>query len=143
MAYRLHQCRYLVLGCDSLIVATDHKHLLNVLNDRSLSDIDNKRLQNLKEKTLAYRFKIIHVPGKKHLGPDAASRFPVGPPTRMHLPGEPPETDYDDAPLMSDVRAAIIDNLETIDEEDADIESWLHRSATMSINSLTMNTNNS
>ena len=143
VAYGLHQCRYFILGCESLIVATDHKPLLNVLNDRSLSDISNRRLQNLKEKTLAYRIKIIHVPGKKHLGPDAASRFPVEPPTRMHLPGEPSETDYDDAPLTSDVRAAIIDNLAIIDEEDANIESWLHRSATMSINSLTMDTDHS
>ena len=40
--------------CKDLIVATDHKPLLNVLNDRSLSDIQNRRLENLKEKTLSY-----------------------------------------------------------------------------------------
>ena len=77
MAYALHQCRYFVLGCKDLIIATDHKPLLNVLNDRSLADIHNRRLQNIKEKTLSYRFTMCHVPGKKHLGPDAASRYPV------------------------------------------------------------------
>ena len=53
VAYGLHQSRYFVLGCKDLIVATDHKPLLHVLNDRSLSDIQNRRLQNLKEKTLS------------------------------------------------------------------------------------------
>ena len=53
-----------------VIVATDHNPLLNVLNDRSLSNIQNRRLQNLKEKILLYSFDIVHVPGKKHLGPD-------------------------------------------------------------------------
>ena len=69
MAYALHQCRYFILGCRyfilgcmDLIVATDHKPLVHVLNDRSLSDIQNRRLQNLKEKTLSYRFQIVHVP---------------------------------------------------------------------------------
>ena len=80
VAYALHQCRYFVLGCKDLTVATDHKPLLNILNDRSLADIQNRRLQNLKEKTLSYQFTIAHVPGRQHLGPDAASRYPVGDP---------------------------------------------------------------
>ena len=59
------------------------------MNDRSLSDIQNRRLENLKEKTLYYIFDIVHMPGKKHLGPDTASRYPVGHPIRLKLPGEP------------------------------------------------------
>lgn len=93
VVYALHQTRYYVLGCKDLLVATDHKPLLQILNDRSLTDIDNRRLLNLKEKTLGYRFTIIHVPGRKNLGPDAASRYPVGPPDRLNLPGEAPELD--------------------------------------------------
>ena len=82
VAYALHQCRYFILGCKDLTVATDHKPLLNILNDRSLADIGNRRLQNLKEKTLSYHFTIAHVPGRKQLGADAASRYPVGDPER-------------------------------------------------------------
>jgi hypothetical protein len=93
VVYALHQTRYYVLGCRDLIVATDHKLLLQILNDRSLSDIDNRRLLNLKEKTLGYRFTIIPVPGK-NLGPDAASRHPTGLATRLPLPGQPPELDH-------------------------------------------------
>ena len=104
VAYGFHQCRYFLLGCKQLIVATDHKPLLHVLNDRSLSDIQNRRLQNLKEKTLSYRFQIVHVPGRKHLGPDAASRFLVDHPKRLHLPGEPDETGFEDAPATTEVQ---------------------------------------
>ena len=76
VVYALHQTRYYILGCNDLIVATDHKPLLRILNDRSLAEIENRRLLNLKEKCLAYNFTIVHVPGAKNKGPDAASRYP-------------------------------------------------------------------
>ena len=37
--------------------------------------MQNRRVQNINEKTLSY---IVHVPGKKNVGPDAASRYPTG-----------------------------------------------------------------
>ena len=55
VAFALHSCRYYILGCRDLIVATDHKPLVHVLNNRSLADITNRRLLSLKEKTLSYR----------------------------------------------------------------------------------------
>ena len=63
VVYGLHKCKYFVLGCQDLVVATDHKPLINILNDRYLGDIDNKRLMKLKEKTLEFQFTIKHVPG--------------------------------------------------------------------------------
>ena len=63
VADALDKARYFVLGCRNLIVAVDHKPVLKILGDRSLEDISNSRLRNLKEKTLRYRFSIIHVPG--------------------------------------------------------------------------------
>ena len=120
VAYALHQCRYFVLGCKDLIIATDHKPLLNVLNDRSLADIHNRRLQNIKEKTLSYRFTMCHVPGRKHLGPDAASRYPVSQAEALDLPGEPNETEYEDAPMTTTVRADILEGLASVEDEDPD-----------------------
>ena len=76
VAYALHQTRYYILGCSNLIVATDHKPLLQILNDRSLTEISNRRLLNLKEKTLPYSFTIQHISGAKNKGPDAVSRYP-------------------------------------------------------------------
>ena len=76
VAYALQQCRVFVLGSPNLIVAVDHKPLTRILNDRSLESIENPRILRIKEKTLAYDFKITHVPGNSNMAPDAASRYP-------------------------------------------------------------------
>ena len=50
VANALDQAKHFVLGCENLIVAVDHKPL-KLIGDRSLGDISNSRLRNLKEKT--------------------------------------------------------------------------------------------
>ena len=75
VVYALQQTRYYTQGGTDLIVATGHKPLLGVLNDRSLTDIANRRFVNLKEKTLPYQFETVHVPGRMNIGADAASRY--------------------------------------------------------------------
>ena len=77
IAEALNKARYFVLGCKDLIVATDHKPLLNIFNNRALNDIDNDRVLKFKEKTLKFRFSIVHIPGKKHTTADALSRYPT------------------------------------------------------------------
>ena len=74
VAWSLEATKHYTLGNNNLLVATDHKPLLKVLGDRKLEDIDNPRLLKLKEKTLRWKFNIIHVPGKIHVGPDTLSR---------------------------------------------------------------------
>ena len=66
-----------VLGCEDLIVSTDHKPLERILQDRDLSSITNPRLLNIKQRTLQFRFKVLYNPGKWHRGPDALSRNPT------------------------------------------------------------------
>lgn len=73
----MKKCQYFLLGCKNFILATDHKPLLGILNNRSLEEIENPRLQKLKEKTLRFRFSVIHVPGRRHKTADATSRQPV------------------------------------------------------------------
>ena len=77
VVYTLHQTHHYIRGCTYLTVATDHRLLIGLLNDRSLTEIDNRRLLNLKENSLNYSFKIIHVSGKKNAGADAVSRNPL------------------------------------------------------------------
>ena len=123
VADALDKARYFVLGCANLIVAVDHKPLLKLLADRALDDIPNPRLRNLKEKTLRYRFRIIHVPGMKNKAADAMSRRPVGTtlPSLMNLPDDnaavanqpPPNTHTD---ILSLLRRAETENEEN--EED-------------------------
>ena len=81
VADALDKARFFVLGCSDLTVAVDHKPLLKVLGDRSLKDIPNARLRNLKEKTLRYRFRMVYIPGVRHKPADAVSRHPTGPKT--------------------------------------------------------------
>ena len=77
VVHGLQSCRMFILGCPSFVIAVDHKPLIKILNDRALETIPNPRLLNLKEKTLLYRFDIIHIPGKSNAAPDATSRYPV------------------------------------------------------------------
>ncbi|KAJ8336082.1 hypothetical protein SKAU_G00394250 [Synaphobranchus kaupii] len=90
VADALDKARYFMLGCEDLIVVVDHKPLLKLLADRALDDIPNPRLRNLKEKTLRYRFRIIHIPGMRNKAADAMSRRPVGTtrPSLMDLPDD-------------------------------------------------------
>lgn len=78
VADALDKARFFVLGCTNLIIAVDHKPLLKIFRDRSLDEISNARLRNLKEKTLRYKFRMIHIPGVRHKAADALSRHPTG-----------------------------------------------------------------
>ena len=77
VAWSLEATRHYTLGNSKLLIATDHKPLLKILGDRKLEEIDNPRLLKLKEKTLRWKFDIIHVAGKTHVGPDTLSRKEV------------------------------------------------------------------
>ena len=74
----LDKARFFVLGCSNLIIAVDHKPLRKVFTDRSL-EILNAKLRNLIEKTLPYKFCMVHIPGIRHKAADALSRHPTGP----------------------------------------------------------------
>ena len=95
VADALDKARHFVLGCSDLVIAVDHKPLLKLFGDRSLEDIPNTRLRNLKEKTLRYRFRMVHIPGVRNKTSDALSRHPSGTPTptRLHLPDDSTATD--------------------------------------------------
>ena len=78
-AYGLNRCRMYTLGCRNLILATDHNPLTGILNDRRLDSIENPRLLKLKEKTLAFDFRIVYVKGGSNAikAADALSRHAV------------------------------------------------------------------
>ena len=90
VADTLDKTRFFVLGCDTLIIAVDHKPLLKIFGDRSLEDIPNARLRNLKERTLRYKFQMVHVPGIRNKAADAVSRHPTEPlnPDKLVLPND-------------------------------------------------------
>ena len=67
----------LLYGCPLFVAITDHKPMVSVFSDKSLSSIDNPRLFKMKEKTLHFSFEIKHIPGAKMIVADALSRYPV------------------------------------------------------------------
>ena len=79
MVNALHNTRHYTQGCDKLIVCTDHKPLVPEMSTKALENIDNPRLMRLVQKTLSWRFLIIHIPGKLLAGPDTLSRIPRHP----------------------------------------------------------------
>ena len=87
MVDALDKARHYVLGCNNLVIAVDHKPLLKTFGDRSLDQISNPRLRNLKEKTIRYHFRMVHIPGTKNRASDAISRHPTGDliPPKMQL----------------------------------------------------------
>ena len=95
VADALDKARHFVLGCSNLVVAVDHKPLCKLFGDRSLEP--NTRLRNLKEKTLRYRFSMVHIPGIRNKTSDALSRHPTG------------ATNPAKMPLQDDVTAPTVD----------------------------------
>lgn len=76
IAWALMDSKYFTLGCDDLIVTTDHKPLVKIFGDCALDEISNDRLLKLKQRTFMWRFHATHVPGKLIPASDATSRNP-------------------------------------------------------------------
>ena len=73
--YRIH-----LLGLEHFELVVDHKDLVTILDKHSLDDVDNTRLQRLKEKTALFSLTTRWMKGKYHCIPDAISRAPVSDP---------------------------------------------------------------
>jgi len=141
VADSLDKARYFVLGCHDLIIAVDHKPLLRIFNDRSLHAIANPRLRNLKEKTLRYRFRMIHVPGVKHKVADVASRYPSASvtPDLMHLPDDVAAVSEDPSiPSLRDSRRSFMAGIFVIEDTNShySIDDIIRNSATSSLNAI-------
>ena len=139
MVYGINSACFFVFSCENLTVAVDHKPLLKVFQDRALEDIDNSHLRNLKEKTLRYRFCILHVPGVKQKAADATSRHPVTrEPTRMLLSDDIPfTTDTTIMPTPSECHQALLTTIRTTESMSVTaIETSLHHYMTAAVKSL-------
>ena len=76
VAWALGHSHIFTKGCPNLIISTDHKPLLGILNEKPLENIKNPRIIRLKENTLPFHFTVQYNKGKWHRGPDALSRSP-------------------------------------------------------------------
>ena len=101
VVFGLEKCKHFVLGCSDLIIAVDHKPLIGLYTKRSLEDIPNARLRNLKEKTLPFRFQMIHVAGVKNKVADCLSRSPSEAAEHMDLIDDMDTTEEQDGNLVT------------------------------------------
>ena len=118
----LDKARHFVLGCDHLVIAVDHKPLLKIFGDRSLDHISNPRLHNLKEKSLRYRFRMVHIPGVKNRAPDATSRYPTGDltPPKMQLSDDISHISYSTSSTELKAPLQLLANIHLEDQQPSD-----------------------
>ena len=78
VAWALNHAHVFTKGCPKILISTDHKPLLGILNNKPLEAIKNPRILRLKEQTFPYNYFVQYNKGKWHRGPDALSRSPQG-----------------------------------------------------------------
>ena len=74
------KCSTYLKGMQNFEIITDHRPLVPMLNKKSLQDIENPRLQRLREMLTPFNFTATWRKGQQHHVPDALSRNPVDPP---------------------------------------------------------------
>ena len=58
------------------------------------------------------------MPERKHVGPDAASRYPVDSPVKLQLPNEPPEADF----ATTEIRHCIVNNMAVVETDNEEVD---------------------
>ena len=86
MVWCLKKARLFLLGCSNLTIVTDHRSLVKLLGDRTITEVVNPRLFRLKEQTLQFHFQVWHLPWKSKTAADFLSRYSA-------LKAAPSETD--------------------------------------------------
>ena len=80
LAWACRKCSIYLSGMQQFEVMTDHRPLIPILNSKSMADIENPRLQRLRERLSQFNFVATWRQGKLHAIPDALSRAPVDDP---------------------------------------------------------------
>ena len=110
IVWAVKKCRRQLAGREHFSIITDHKPLLEIVNSKGLSDIENPRLQRLKESLIPYSFTLSWKKGKDHAIPDALSRAPAEIPTK--------EDEIAEEELESQIHAIIMSNIKSVTEDE-------------------------
>ena len=104
------KCHNYLAGLPYFTLVVDHRPLVPILNQKQLSEIENPRLQRMREKMTPYSFTASWQKGSDHCIPDALSRAPTSDPT-----ADDEATEAADDPLRAAVIAALHAERETED----------------------------
>ena len=74
------KCHMYLAGLPNFDLVMDHRPLIPILNSKRLTEIDNPRLQRMREKLTQYSFTASWHKGVEHCAPDALSRAPISDP---------------------------------------------------------------
>ena len=80
IVWSMIKCRLYLAGMPMFNVEVDHKPLVPILNKKLMSQIENPRLQRLREKILDFSFECSYRKGVEHCIPDCLSRYPTSQP---------------------------------------------------------------
>jgi len=69
----IERCRHFLYGCPNFRLVTDHLPLIGTFR-KDLIELENRRLQRMRERVIDYSFNIEWIEGKSHLMADAMSR---------------------------------------------------------------------
>merc|ERR1712055_670890 len=109
------KCDIYLRGAQHYDVITDHRPLVPILNSKSLNEIENPRLQGLREKLIPYNFTTFWKKGKDHYIPDALSRAPIHKPNKDD---EEAETEIENA--IKEIISSAINCISTSSEDNQD-----------------------
>ena len=73
----LEKTAYFPFGCDKLIVGTDHRPFIPIINGSDLSSVKTPRQFRLREKLLRWNITAQNIPGKLLGGTDPLSRYGI------------------------------------------------------------------
>ena len=80
--WAMKKCRLQLLGSPKPFkLVVDHQALVTILDKQTLDEVENPRLQRMKERLMRFNFTTVWNKGKTHAIPDALSRSPVSKPS--------------------------------------------------------------
>ncbi|CAB0018705.1 unnamed protein product [Nesidiocoris tenuis] len=103
IVWAVWKCKIYLQGLPEFTIINDHKPLLSIINKQTLDEVENPRLQRLKEKLLGFNCKMEWKQGKTHIIPDCLSRTPVTTPKDDDLLAEV------DGPLVHNIQLELQD----------------------------------
>ena len=112
IVWAVKKCKKYLIGRKHFDVITDHKPLVPIINTKGLCDIENPRLQRLRENLLPYSFTVEWKKGSEHAIPDALSRCPVENATK--------DDEIAEQEVEQHIHAIIASNIKAVNDEDKD-----------------------
>ena len=109
VSWAIAKCKLFLAGLPYFTVVTDHHPLIPILNSHRLDEIENPRLQRLRNRIMAYNFTAQWVKGILNNAPDALSRNPVSDPLPHELMAEYDPQNHPESSI-AEIRAASASN---------------------------------